>query len=157
TALGGGSVDAANPIEPQSTTALQRGFAAVVVPAPRPGNQTTVIFYGNRFIAERPALARAWMVAYLKGIRDLADDGWKQPEHLAILSRATNLPTDLIAASVAPYWDPDGRLNQEDLAAQQRFYQERGHLQYRDLLAIDTLVDNSWLDAALRTLGPARQ
>ena len=155
-ALGGGAVDAAaSIIEPQATTALRRGFAAMLVPAPRPGNQTTVIFYGQRFMAERPALAQRWMVAYLKGIRDLVGDGWRQPEHLAILNRATGLPVDLIEESVAPYWDADGRLNRDDLAEQQRFYQERGHLRYDQLLAIDSLVDDTWLDTARRELGPA--
>jgi NitT/TauT family transport system substrate-binding protein len=154
TALGGGSVDAASLIEPQATTVLKREFGTVLVPSPRPGNQTTVIFYAKRFVEERPDVARRWMVAYLKGIRDLTGDGWRSPENLAIMSRATNLPADLIEESVAPYWDPNGALNRDDLAAQQRFYQERGHLQYRDLLPIDTLVDQSWLDAALRELGP---
>ncbi|HLH24117.1 MAG TPA: ABC transporter substrate-binding protein [Chloroflexota bacterium] len=156
TALGGGSIDAAaSIIEPQATTALRRGFAEILDPAPRPGNQTTVIFYAQPFIDQRSDLARRWMVAYLKGIRDLTGDGWRQPENLAIMSKTTGLPTDLIEESVAPYWDPDGRLNREDLADQQRFYMERGELQYRDLIPIDSLVDESWLDAAIRVLGPA--
>ena len=156
TALGGGSIDAAaSIIEPQATTAVRRGFGVVLDPAPRPGNQTTVIFYGQRFMNERPALARRWMIAYLKGIRDLVGENWRRPENLAIMSRATGLPTDLIEEAVAPYWDPDGRINREDLADQQRFYLERGHLQYRELLSMDALIDESWLDAALRELGPA--
>jgi NitT/TauT family transport system substrate-binding protein len=156
-ALGTGAIDAAwGLIEPQATTALRRGFAEILEPAPRPGNQTTVIFYSHRFMQERPDTARRWMVAYLRGIRDLTGEGWRQPENLAILSRATGLPTDLIEEAVAPYWDPDGRINREDLADQQRFYQERGHLQYRDLLAIDALIDESWLEAARRELGPAK-
>jgi NitT/TauT family transport system substrate-binding protein len=158
TALGGGSIDAAaSIIEPQATTALRRGFAEVLDPAPRPGNQTTVIFYAQPFVANRPELARRWMVAYLKGIRDLTGEGWRRPENLAIMSKATSLPVDLIEESVAPYWDADGRLNREDLADQQRFYMERGQLQYRDLLSLDTLVDETWLDAAVRTLGPAQR
>ncbi|HZR99591.1 MAG TPA: ABC transporter substrate-binding protein [Chloroflexota bacterium] len=155
-ALGGGAIDAAaSIIEPQATTALRRGFAELLVPAPRPGTQTTVIFYGTRFVAERPEVARRWMLAYLRSLRDLTGEGWRKPEHLAILSRATGLPVDLIEESIAPYWDPDGRVNRDDLMAQQRFYQERGHLQYTDLLPIEALLDESWLDAALRTLGPA--
>src|SRR5919199_3513292 len=142
TALGGGAIDAAaSIIEPQATTALRRGFAEILDPAPRPGNQTTVIFYAQRFRGERRELARRWMVAYLKGIRDLTGDGWRRPENLAIMSKATSLPTDLIEESIAPYWDADGRLNREDLADQQRFYMERGELQYRDLIPIDSLVD----------------
>jgi len=156
TALGGGAIDAAaSIIEPQATTTLRRGFAELLVPAPRPGTQTTVIFYGPRFVAERPELARRWMVAYLRGLRELTGDGWRKPENLAILSRATSLPVDLIEEAIAPYWDPDGRVNRDDLMAQQRFYQERGHLQYTDLLPIEALLDESWLDAAIRTLGPA--
>src|SRR5581483_5195296 len=54
TALGGGSIDAAaSIIEPQATTALLRSFAEIFDPAPRPGNQTTVIFYAQRFIDAR--------------------------------------------------------------------------------------------------------
>jgi NitT/TauT family transport system substrate-binding protein len=156
TALGGGSIDAAaSIIEPQATTALRRGFAEILDPAPRPGSQTTVIFYAQRFISERPELARRWLVAYLKGIRDLVGEGWRRPDNLAIMSKATGLASDLIEESVAPYWDPDGRLNRDDLADQQRFYMERGSLQYRDLLPIESLVDDSWLDAAVRVLGPA--
>jgi NitT/TauT family transport system substrate-binding protein len=155
-ALGGGAVDAAaSIIEPQATTALRRGFGALLVPAPRPGTQTTVIFYGTRFVADRPEVARRWMLAYVRALRDLSGEGWRQPEHLAILSRVTNLPVDLIEEAIAPYWDPDGRVNRDDLQAQQRFYQERGHLQYRDLLPIESMVDETWLDAAIRALGSA--
>ena len=58
TALGGGAIDAAaSIIEPQATTTLRRGFAELLVAAPRPGTQTTVIFYGTRFVADRPELA----------------------------------------------------------------------------------------------------
>src|SRR5919199_3055326 len=156
TALGGGAIDAAaSIIEPQATTTLRRGFAELLVPAPRPGTQTTVIFYGTRFVAERPELARRWMLAYVRALRELTGEGWRKPEHLAILSRTTSLPVDLIEEAIAPYWDPDGRVNRDDLMAQQRFYQERGHLQYPDLLPIEAMLDESWLESAIRALGPA--
>ena len=51
--------------------------------------------------------------------------------------------------------DADGRLNREDLNEQQRFYLERGHLRYTELLPMDSLIDDTWLDTAIRELGPA--
>jgi hypothetical protein len=40
---------------------------------------------------------------------------------------------------------------------QQRFYMERGYLNYREPLDIARFVDNTFLDAALQQLGPYQQ
>jgi hypothetical protein len=37
---------------------------------------------------------------------------------------------------------------------QQRFFMERGYLNYREPLDLNKYVDYTWLDAALQQLGP---
>jgi hypothetical protein len=52
------------------------------------------------------------------------------------------------------YLEVNGKINVAHLDMQQRFFMERGYLNYREPLDLNKYVDYTWLDAALQQLGP---
>src|SRR5207245_4205447 len=71
-ALTNNSVDAALPIEPFVTQIVELGSGVVAARADEviPGQQVAVILYGPDFVSQRPDIARKFMLAYVKGLRD---------------------------------------------------------------------------------------
>ena len=54
---------------------------------------------------------------------------------------------------VPSYLDGDARINVAHLHQQQRYYADRGYLNYREPIDLNRYVDTTWLDAAIQQLG----
>jgi hypothetical protein len=76
---------------------------------------------GGPSLLRDPALAEAFMRVYLRGVRTVQAEGFT-PEIAAIVERYTRVSADLVQRIRLPHWDPDGRVNWDSLADQQRFY-----------------------------------
>ncbi len=159
-ALANRGVDGALLIEPFVTLATQR-LPLVLwqnLADYYPWQQSGALVFSERFIAERPDVARRWMVGLLRGIRDLHD--WQrrgQPldETAAILAEYTRLPQEVVTRV---HWlpvNPDGYLNLASLEADQRQLLEWGAIP--QLLPLDVLVDHQFCDYAVAQLGPYRR
>ena len=155
--LAGGSIDGALLTEPWVLQAQERGIG---VPIAREGldpNATTqVVLYGEQFVKNNDEGARRFMVGYVRALRELARHNMKDLSDAAIIEQYTKLPADVIVRSVAPYIDPDGRMNVAHLEQQQRFFMDRGYQNYREPIDLQRLVDYRYLDAAIQQLGPYR-
>src|SRR5712692_408972 len=110
------SVDGAVLVEPFYTLSAQRLPLAVWqnVADYYDGQQTAAYVFGERFMDERRDVARRWMVANVRGLRDYND--WKkrgQPaDDLAeILGRASGLSPDVVTRVTWERMNPDGYLN----------------------------------------------
>ncbi len=152
-------VDGAIFVEPFYTLAAQRVPLALWQNLSDfyPGQQTAALVYSERFIAERPDVARRWMVANLRGIRDLADwirRGQPLDEIAAILARNTRLTPELVTKVNWLPLNPDGYLNTEAIEADQRQLLEWGSI--RELIPIEVLVDHQFVDYAVAQLGRYR-
>jgi hypothetical protein len=62
-------------------------------------------------------------------------------EVAAAIEKYTEVPAEVVLRIPAPVFDPDGSVPIADLETLQRFYQERGHLEYDELLDVSTFVD----------------
>ncbi len=155
TALAGGSLDAALLTEPWVVQVEERGLG---VPIARerldPNGQTQVVLYGEQFMRNNSEGARRFMVGYLRALRDLKRTDFKDPGDAVIIEKYTKLRPEVILRSVPPYVDGEGRVNIAHLELQQRFYLERGYLNYREPLDLQRFVDYSWLEYARQQLGP---
>jgi NitT/TauT family transport system substrate-binding protein len=153
--LQGGSVDAADLIEPTVVQAVERGIA---VPIARegtdPNGQAQVLLYGEQFIRDNPEGAKRFMVGYMRALRELARTDFKDPADAEIIAQYTRIPADLVLRAVPSYLEPNGKINVAHLEMQQRFFAERGYLNFREPLDLNKYVDYTWLDAALQQLGP---
>ena len=149
-----GALDVATASEPFPTQAVASGLAArwlddgdVV-----PGMQISAIFASERAVSQ-PEVMRAFLVAYLRGIREYleADAGRAADDMLAAISKWTTVPAETLRQAGAPYFDPDGQVNVDDLQRQQEFWLRQGMVRERaDLRA---LVDLRFVEEASRVLG----
>jgi NitT/TauT family transport system substrate-binding protein len=154
-ALASGAIDAAMVGEPLATLAEQEGTAVrLLSDFPVQGLQPTAIIGNKDFIAANPEAAQGFVTAYLQASRDLSGDGFKDPAHLAIIEAYTNVPAALVAAAVQPVYAVNGEINVEGLGILQTFFRERDQLEYDEDLDPASLVDTTFVDGALETLGP---
>lgn len=160
-ALTNGTIDAAEPIEPFLTDEVAKGAGAVFKRADEysPDSQNAVLLFSPAFAAKTDVATR-FMVAYLKGARLYADafdkkDPAVRADVITILSARTSLKDPALYDRVAmPGLSPDGRVNSASLEAQQQYYMSSG--QQQTALDLSKLVNSSFAESGVKTLGPYR-
>jgi NitT/TauT family transport system substrate-binding protein len=160
TALAGGSIDVAAPIEPHVTRILEAGIGMLITRTDVivPNEQTAVILYSEKFAQQRD-VAVSWMTAYIQGARFFNDafdkkDPEKRKEAIEILSKATKLDAALFEKMVLPGLHFDGKVNVESLAAAQQYFVAKGS--QPKAIDLAKVVDLSFAEEAVRALGPYR-
>jgi len=163
-ALGNKGVDASASVEPAPTIAIRQGFAVMVKADDEiiPNHQIAVLLYSENLM-RNPDAARRFMRAYLKGVRfyngalkDGRMHGPNADEVIAILAASTSIKDPAIYKAITPTgMNPDGRVNVKSLADDLAFYKEQG-LITGDIRA-EQVVDDSFVEAALKELGPYRK
>jgi NitT/TauT family transport system substrate-binding protein len=154
-ALAQSAVDFALPAEPFATRALEAGSAAMFLENIAPGLMNTVVFFSARLRNEEPRVAQAFVVGLMRAARDLQGAAAKSDEHVRILAQYTHLSPDVLRASAFNTWDPDLRIQGDDLLDQQRVHIQNGRTEFIEPLPLDRLVDERYEAAALQKLGPA--
>jgi NitT/TauT family transport system substrate-binding protein len=163
-ALKNKSVDASASVEPGPALAVRNGDAVVIKSDDEvlPNHQIAVLLYAEDFAAKQPPAARAFMRAYIRAVRFYNGalnngrlDGPNADEVIAILAEATPIKSREIYKLITPTgMHPDGRLNKESLAYDLAFYVEQGLV--KGTVNLDDAVDGSFVEAALKELGPYR-
>jgi NitT/TauT family transport system substrate-binding protein len=144
-------IDAAYVPEPAASTAVERGAAVPIITDLLRGAQVTVLIAGPTFLRER-ATVEAFMRAYLRGLRDLNAEGWNAPAVAESVERYTRVPAATIQKILPEYADPEARVNWDSIMDQQRFYLERGYLNYGEPLDILRFAEDGPRQAAIRAL-----
>ncbi len=153
-ALERGAVDAACIIaEPLASATVAKGIGVKLEDRYAPGVMVGVLFFNQQFMDKRPEVAKRFMVAYLKAVRDLIGEGWRKEEHVKIINKWTKVPEDVIKRMAPPYYHPDGKIDRDSLMEQERFFLTRGELAYKTPLPLDRLIDERFLEQALAILG----
>ncbi len=156
------AIDAALPIEPFVTQVVDAGTAVVAVRADEviAGQQVAVILYGPKFVEEKQDVARRFMAAYVRGLRDYNDafakkDSAKKAEVVEILVKNTPVKdAALYDRMIMPGLDPNGRVSVESLEQSQTWWMAKGSQTTRADLS--RVVDNQFVDWATQQLGPYR-
>jgi NitT/TauT family transport system substrate-binding protein len=162
TALKNGAIDAAISPEPFNTFAREQGIA-VRFPSDAfyPRQTIAVVLYGPDFIAKRGDVAHRFMVAYLKGVRfynDAIRDGHftgpRAAELIDLLVKETRYKDPALYQKMVPNGcDPDGRADRPSLEKDLAFYRANKFVE-SDTIGVADVVDDSFVDAALKALGP---
>jgi NitT/TauT family transport system substrate-binding protein len=106
--------------------------------------QNAVIMFSGKFIKERPKVARAFIQAYVQGLKYYAPRGLKDTEISTVVANHLKLPAETIRASI-PFWvDPTGKVRVADLAAMQDWFHQMGWV--KEKVAMDRVVDLSLLE-----------
>jgi NitT/TauT family transport system substrate-binding protein len=158
------AVDASASVEPGPTIAIRNGFAVLVKADDEiiPNHQIAVLLYSENFAKKTDAATR-FMRAYVRAVRfyngALKDGhmiGPNAEEVISILTASTPIKDKTIYKAITPTgMNPDGKVNVQSLADDLAFYKEQGLIE--GAVMLDQLVDQSFVEAVVRDLGPYRK
>ena len=106
--------------------------------------QNAVIMFSGKFIKERPKVARAFIQAYVQGIKYYTPRGLKDTEVSTSIATHLKVPVETIRASIPFYIDPAGKVRVADLAAMQDWFHQMGWV--KEKVPMDRVVDLSLLE-----------
>lgn len=152
------AIDASIMPEPLAMKALGMGVATVLVTAEQafPEVQVNDIFFGKNILLDNPDVGKRFMLAFLKGARDLQGDQWRSEENLNAISKHTGIDVETLEKlpDESPYfWNPNGEPHLESIMEMQQFYLDKGWLEYSELITLEKLYDSSFVEYALEQLG----
>ena len=161
-ALQNKAVDAAMTTEPSATRALQSGAAVRVMGDDQiyPNHQLAVVLYSSEFAQKRTEVARRFMRAYLKGVRDYNDAlkdghiaGPNADEVIAVLTEMTPIKDAAVYRAItAQGCNPNGRVHEPSLKNDLEFYKSEKLIEGN--VTVEQVIDNSFVDWAVKELGP---
>ncbi|MBI2201977.1 MAG: ABC transporter substrate-binding protein, partial [Armatimonadetes bacterium] len=153
-AMSNRSLDAAILAEPWPMDVKTKGIAIPITTGHDKGLQNLVVMAAADTIRDHPNAVANFLIAYLKGARDLYGKGWKDPEIVKILAKHTKIDPVAIAQMDAPYIDPNGRINDTSLNGLQKYCLETVKLcKYPAPLPMADFIDYSPLKRAVDYLG----
>lgn len=128
-----------------------------------PNAQTATILFSGDFAEKRPDVAKRFMKAYIRAVRDfngaVVDGRLTGPgadEMVAILAKYSVIKDEkTLRTMIVHGTDPDGKLNVDSLKKDLAFFKETGDV--TGPVTVDQVVDSSFVDAALKELGPAKK
>jgi len=150
----GKAIDAGFLAQPFNVEAQKDGTAVILANAKKPGYSTIGTLFSQKFIRERPEQGKAVIVALARAARDLQGQSFKSEANLAILSKYTKLPVELLSSLEAPDFDPNLAPDLDTVLDIQTVLMAAGQLAYTIPLPADHLVDASFSQSAEAKLGP---
>jgi NitT/TauT family transport system substrate-binding protein len=128
-----------------------------------PNAQIALVYYGEKFASGKTDAGRRFMTAYVRAARDYNDavvggklaDNDKGRDILRILSKGLNMSEAALARADMHALDPDGRPNVEAIRRDIAFFRETRDL--KNDVALDRIVDLSFVENAVKQLGPYRR
>ena len=162
-ALSNKAIDGALTTEPNATEEEKRGVGVRFMgdDVIYPNHQVAVVLFSGNFIKTNPDAARRFVRAYVRALRDYNDAldkngrlaGPQSDEVVSILTQDSEIKDPAVYhAIVPPGLNPDGFVNVPTLANDLDFFKQTGDIQGD--VTIDQVVDNSFVEAALKDLGP---
>ena len=161
-ALQNKAIDASFTTEPNATEAEKRGAAVRFMGDDiiYPNHQVAVILYSGMFLKKNPDAGKRFMRAYVRALRDYNDAlkdgrlaGPNAEEVIAILTEYTNIKDPAVYRQITAHGcNPDGFVNIPTLATDLDFFKATGDIEGK--VTIDQVVDNSFVEAAVKDLGP---
>ncbi|ADL08353.1 ABC transporter substrate-binding protein [Thermosediminibacter oceani] len=155
-AMSNKSIDGGMLIEPFIAAAVEKNIADPWKDPSEydPDAQTALLVYGKSMI-ERPEVAKRFMLAYIKSLRDYNDAFFKninKDEIVSILAEYSVVKDRALYDKMFPVGlNPDGYVKMKGIRMDLDWYSKRGLL--KGELKAEDVVDNSYVDYALSVLG----
>lgn len=159
-----GAIDASLTAEPALTNTLKTGAAVLYQRIGQfyPHQQSATVIYGVDFLKNQKSNAEKFMRAYLRGARFYNDaivngalTGPNAPAVIAILTKYSLIKDPAVyRVTTPPAIDPNGRLNLDSMRKDWQFFKDTGQID--GTVTVDQVVDLSYAEAALKSLGPYR-
>jgi NitT/TauT family transport system substrate-binding protein len=155
------AIDAGTVVEPFAALFQQRNvsfpFRRAADFMNKPPLEVSVMLFSKQWMDKKPDQAKAFSVAYLKGVRDYVDamrGGPKRGEVVAICAKYTSLTDKTMYDKIQwSYMDPNAEISIDGLRDQQDWYAKQGFVPKK--ANIEGMIDRRFLDYALDKLGRA--
>lgn len=158
-AFAGRTLDAAFQVEPLVADAVAKGLAVRWrgLDELAPNLQNVFLVVSEKF-AQRQDVARAWMVAYVRGIRDYNDAIFKDKDREAVIrilmEHTLVKERPVYDRMVMPGIHPDGEVNVASITEMANELRAAGDV--KGAVALDRIIDLSFARYAVDVLGPYR-
>lgn len=160
TALANSSIDAAVLPASLASKTIQDGSAVALLEGDEIGGdiQTVVMYIGKRFMdPANKEVAVRFLMAYLKAMRELIDENWSNDENLEIISKYTTVPPEVIKSTTKAYYDPNCGFLLASLEDYQDYYTSRGYTDYSEPIPLSELIDETYINEAIRRIGESEE
>ena len=157
-----GAIDGAITTEPTVSAIIKTGAAVRLTgnDAFYPNQQTAVILYGGEFAGKRADVGKRFMKAYIRALRDYNDAlkdgklaGKGAGDIVATEAKYSNIKDPGTIRGMTPHGaDPNGWVNVDSLKKDWEFFKADG--QVKGSVTVDQVLDRSFVDAAVKELGP---
>lgn len=148
-----GSVAAAIAGSPFADQIINAGNAVVLESDLTPGLMTVAFVGSGKFINERPEVAERFVLALTEAARMMQGDDYLAQANVDAYLRYTNSTEEAIRAGTQVLYDPQMAIPVAGLADVERVHRENGRTEYTDPLDLSNVVDDSFVQKALATLG----
>jgi NitT/TauT family transport system substrate-binding protein len=160
-----GAIDAGVTAEPALTNTLKTGSAVVYSRIGQfyPQQQSASVIYGVKLLKQEPDKAQKFMRAYVRGARFYNDaivngalSGRTAPQVIEILTKYTAVKDPAVHRMITPpAINPDGSLYLASMQKDWQFFKDTGQISGK--VTVDQIVDLSYVNAAVASLGPYRR
>lgn len=151
-----GAIDAGFLPEPLSTTAKMAGDVALFAPEAGvgEGTATTFLFYGTRFMHDRPKVALGFLRALVRAAREAQGAYNKDPDYAAMIAKEMGLKLEAIEQCTPFAIDPnlDIAKFEPDLRREESVHRKNGRLSYEGQLPFQSVIDPSLVHEAAASL-----
>lgn len=150
-ALNAGQVDITVQNEPWVTRMLDAGHVKLTpgISKLMPNSESAVMLYGAKLLGTNADVGKRFMVAYLRAVR--AYNQGKTEHNVAILSKYTKLPAELLQKMCWPALHPNGTINTESMLDFQNWAVSKGIVKTPATAA--QLFDTTFAESAAQQLG----
>ncbi len=149
------AVDVLASVEPLVTRLEQEGLAKRWMASKdvMPWFQESYLAASAKFMKERPDVLRRYLIAFLKGAKDVHASGGKwTPELAQAVVKWTGFPIETINAIAGPqHVGQYGMIDKDSVSRQQEFWATEGKI--RQKVTMDQIIDTTFIDAARKASG----
>jgi NitT/TauT family transport system substrate-binding protein len=147
------SIDAALLGSPYADQVDANGFAVPFAEDLTPGLMTVAFVGSNRFINERPEVAKRFTLALMEAARLMQGDDYLSDENMEAYLRYVNSTEEAIRTGTPVVYDPNQEISLEGLADVERVHRENGRTEYEEPIDLSSVVDTSFVAWAREILG----
>lgn len=150
------AIDAALVGAPYSDQILMAGTGKALVKDIVPGAMTVVFVYSGKFMKERPEVAKKFMVALMKGARDMQGKKYLDEKNMAAYMKYQKSSEKAIRNGMPMLFDPNLTIYTKSLGDIERIHMKNGRLTYSKPIDKKKVVDSSFQEYAVSVLGKAK-
>ncbi|MEW6267592.1 MAG: ABC transporter substrate-binding protein [Thermodesulfobacteriota bacterium] len=148
------SIDAALVGPPYSDQIIAGGKGVLLAQDTAPGAMTTVFMYSGKLIKERTDVAKRFMIALVKGSRAMQGDKYLDLANIKAYLKYVTATEETIKKGKPQVYDPDLKVYLESVKNMEEIFRWAGWTNYTDVISQDKMADPSFVENAVKVLGP---